>query len=281
MHIWYNIIIVHTCLLTVTASNEISVKLIPKDDKINDLQYLLTRDLDGIKKKFTTLLCEVRESLSKKVSHKKIVDHVLLDYEDAFESADYNLFSAADKEELNSATSVNQVFRVLRKYWSFLKCDVLVSIVKHCGNRTDRVKIKDYRKQLKAFFDKRKVSEMPKDLILSSSVDEMRDKVLIKLDKEDPTLREITNLEYRICDILEVMPSVLLIIGVHQGCVEIIFSIPKHISQLIFSKPLTREQEERFREESILSLSCGHTHLTFIVSFSNKYLSTAGCCAMQ
>ena len=238
---------------------------------MKDFRYLIQLDLKEIKKRFITLQFEVRESLCKKVSHKKIVAHVLSDYEDVFENADcktISLFSDADEEKLNFATSVDQVFQVLRKYWNFLKCEILYSIVDHCGDDTDQAKVKDYQEQLKSFFEKRKVSEVPKELMSSSSVDEMREKVLIKLDKQDPPWREITDLEFRICEILGIMPSVLLIIGVQEGCVEITFSIPKHISQLIFSKPLTREQEEHFREESILSLSCGHIHLTFHDNFA-------------
>lgn len=237
------------------------------NDKVKDFRYLIKLDLKELKKKFITLQFEVRESLSKKVSPQKIVAHVLSDYDDICENHDcktVSLFSDTDQEKLNSAISVDQVFQVLRKYWSFLKCEILYSVVDHCGDESDQARV-DYQKQLQIFFNKQKVSEVPEELMSSSSI-ELQDKMPIKLDKENPLWTAITDLEFRICEILGIMPSALLIIGVQEGCVEITFSIPKHISQQIFNKPLTRVQQDHFREACVLRLACGHVQLTFEVS---------------
>ena len=268
------------CLPTEVVRDEFSLKFAaPNNDRVKDFQYLIKLDLKELKKKFITLQFEVRESLSKKVPPQKIVAHVLSDYEDIYndDCKTTPLFSDSDEEKLNSATSVDQVFQILRKYWSFLKCELLYSIVDHCGDDSDRAKVKGYQIELELFFNKRKVSEVPEELTPSSSVDEMREKMVIKLDKENPPWRDITHLEDRICQILGIMPSVLLIIKIQEGCVEITFSIPKHISQLIFSKPLTKEQKDSFREASVLRLSCGHVSLTFYVS----YMSVLGRVCMH
>ena len=238
-------------------------------DKIKDFRHLIKLDLKELKKKFITLQFELRESLSKKVPPQKIVAHILSDYEDVYENQDFkptSLFSGADQEKLNSALSVDQVFQVLRKYWSFLKPEILYSVVDHCGDVSDQTKVKDYQKHLEIFFNKRKVSEVPEELMSSRSIDEMRDKIVIKLDKENPPWTAITDLEFRICEILGILPSALLIIRIQEGCVEITFSIPRHISQQIFSKPLTQEQQDQFITASVLVLSCVHVHLTFKVS---------------
>ena len=248
-------------------------------DKVKDFRFLIKQDLKELKKKFITLQFEVRESVSKRVPPQRIVAHVLSDYEDIYENNDCkptSLFSDADQEKLNSAISVDHVFQILRGYWSFLKCEILYSIVEHFGDELDQARVKEYQKQLETFFNKRKVSEVPEELMPSSSIDVlMRDKMLIKLDKENPPWTTITDLEFKICEILGIMPSVLLIIGVQEGCVEITFSIPKHISQQIFRKPLTKEQQEQFRATSILRLSCGNVHLTIEVSDRLKNHSLA------
>ena len=244
-------------------------------DKVKDFRFLIKQDLKELKKKFITLQYEVRVSLNKRVPPQNIVAHVLSDYEDICDNHDCkptSLFSDADQEKLNSAISVDQVFQVLRKYWSFLKCEVFYSIVDHFGDESDQARVKEYQKQLEIFFSKRKVSEVPEELMSSSSIDVMRDKMLIKLDKENPPWTAITDLEFKICEILGIMPSVLLIIGIQEGCVEITFSIPKHISQQIFRKPLTKEQQQQFRAASILRLSCGHVHLIIEVSHGLKII---------
>lgn len=261
------------CLQTEVVNNRFSMKSVPSENQVKDFQYVIKRDLEELGKKFITLKREVRESLKKKVSPEEIVSHVLSDYEDICQDIRQNtdkkpmsLFSDDVEKKLNSATSVDQVFQTLKNFWSFLKCDILYSIVDHCGDDTDRIKVEKYQEELRRFFNNRKVSEVPEELMLSSFIDETRDKMLIKLDKDNPPWSDITDLEYRICKILGIMPSALLIIGVRQGCVEITFSIPKHISQLIFSEPLSRDQQDSFREASVLKISCGHVQLTFFVS---------------
>ena len=269
---------------TEVASNEFSPKSksVSHSDKEKDFKFLIKQDLKELRTKFTTLQFEVRESLSKRVPPQKIVAHVLSDYEDICENDDCkptSLFSDADQEKLNSAISVDQVFPILKKCWSFLKYEVLYSIVNHFGDESDQARVKEYQKQLEIFFNKRKVSEVPEELISSNSIDVTRNKMVIKLDKENPRWTAITDLEFRICEILGIMPSALLIIGIQEGCVEITFSIPKHISQQIFRKPLTKEQEQQFRAASILWLSCGDVHLIFEVSDYNSHLvSSQGSC---
>ena len=263
------VIVVAFFILIEVVSNGLSTTFMASNEKVKDFQFLIKRDLKELKRKFNTLKFEIRESLGKKVPPQKIVAHVLSAYEDVCESngKTVSLFSDADEVKLNSATSVDQVFQILRNYWTFFKCEILFSIVDHYGDDTDQEKVKDYQKELKLFFNNRKVSEVPGEL-LSSSVDEMRDKVLIKLDKENPPWSDITDLEFRICEILGIMPSALLIIRIQEGCVEITFSIPKHISREIFSRPFTTEQKDCFREASVLMLACGDVHLTFEVSYN-------------
>ena len=234
-------------------------------DKTKDLQYLIELDLKELKEKFLTLQCELRESLSK-VDHEVIVAHILSDYANVFKNAikgAASLFSDSDIEKLKSAVSVNDVFRVLHNYWSFVECELLFSIVKHYGDYGDGAKVSNYQQELRRFFEKRKVSDMPEEL---ETFDKMHEKVVIKLDKEDPPWSEIKKLEFKICEILQILPSVLLIVGIAQGCVKVTFNIPKHIAKLIFSEPLTSEQCERFKTSSILSITCGEFHATFMVS---------------
>lgn len=238
--------------------------------KIKDLKYLIDHDLKKLKEKFVTFQCEVRESLGRKIGHQRIIAHVLADYANVFKSANreaVSLFTDTDIEKLNSAVSVNDVFRVLQNYWSFLECDMLFSIVKHCGDDDDRTKVKEYQQELKKFFENRKLSEIPEQLEMSTCVDHVHDKVFIKFDIEDPTWTEIKKLEFKICDILEILPSVLMIVGFTQGCLEVTFNIPKHITKLIFNKPLTSDQCDKFKAESVLKLTCGKFHTIFVVSF--------------
>ena len=238
-----------------------------ESDKIKDLRYLIELDVKNLKKKFVTLQFELRESFCNKSNHQRIVAHVLADYANVFKNTStdkdaVSLFTNSDIEKLNSADSVDDVFRVLPNYWSFLECEMLCSIAKHCGDDSDDTKVTQYKQELKRFFEKRRVSEMPEEL---ETVDKIHEKVVVKLDQQDPPWTEVKKLEFKICEILEILPSVLLIIGFVQGCVKVTFNIPRHIAELIFCKPLTHEQRERFKAASVLNITCGEFHAQFMV----------------
>ena len=245
-----------------------------ESDKIKDLKYLMERDLRKLKEKFVTFQCEIRESLGTKKVHQKIVAHVLADYTNVFKSANretISLFTDTDAERLNSATSVDDVFKVLQNYWSFLECDLLYSIVKHYGDHGDHIKVQEYQQELKNFFENRKLSEIPQQINTSNCVDDIHEKVLIKIDTEDPHWTEIEKWRSKICDILDILPSMLYIVEVKQGCLEVTFNIPKHIAKLIFNKPLTSEQCNKFKAALVLKLTCGKFHTSFVVSSVTMY----------
>ena len=232
---------------------------------IRSFQILIQNQFRIINNKFITLSFEVRISLGKKVLPEKIVEYLLSKYGDVYKHAScktISLFSDADKQALDVATSVDDIFEVVSKHWSFLKCDMLHGIVHHCSDYEDQTLVNDYQEELKAVFDKRKISEVPEIL---GGIDEDKDKIIIKLDKQDPSWKVITDLELKMSDLLGVMPSALLIIGVHQSCTEVIFGIPKHIAQIVFSnlKSPTREQRDCFRAAAVLSLVCGDVYWSF------------------
>lgn len=244
--------------------------------KIEDLKFTVHQELEKLKKKFITFQCNVRESLSG-VCHKRIITHVLSDYANVYETREgkaTSLFSDADKLKLDCATSVNEVFIVLQRYWTFIKCDMLISIVSHYGDSDDHEKMKEYQTELKVFFQNRKLTEIPEELMSSASVDDVHEKMVLKLDVEDPNWKEIKDFEYRMCQILGIKPSALFIVGFREGCVEILFNIPRHISKQLFEvEALTRKQCDSFRSASVLSLSCGHFTEIFQVRLTSSIIS--------
>lgn len=134
----------------------------------------------------------------------------------------------------------------------FLECDLLASIVEQCCDEAICKKINEYQNELKEFFEKRKLSELPEDLSLSNGTDEAHDQVVMKLDLNDPTLKEIKDLKSIICEILGIMPSILLISEIRPGCVEISFLISMYISEYVFGKSITDTQRQALKAASVL-----------------------------
>ena len=231
---------------------------------IEDLKHVTRVDLKNIRKKFVKLQSEVRESL-RQVPLENIVEHVL-GYVEVFESPESGKKEQLLPEEnLRHATSTDKLLSILQKKWNFLECDMLISIVEQCGDETVCRKVKEYHNDLKEFFETRKLSEVPEGLSLATA-DETCEPVVMKLDLIDPTLKEIKDLKSKVCEILEIMPSTLLIADIRQGCIEITFLIPVHVSKFVFGKPFTDVQREAFRAASVLKFTWRHVAETFAVS---------------
>ena len=226
---------------------------------IEDLKHVMRLDLKKIRRMFLKLQSEVRESL-RQVPLQELIRHVL-GYVEVFELN--KTLQLIPEENLRHASSSDEVFDILQKLWNFLEYDMLISVVEHCGDKAVCKKVQEYHNHLKEFFEMRKLSEIPEGLSLSTA-DETCDLVVMKLDLTDPTLREIKDLKSKVCEILEIMPSTLLIAEIRQGCVEVTFLIQIHVSEFVFAKTFTAAQREAFRAASVLKFTWRHITETFV-----------------
>ena len=238
---------------TQTSSDSTSINN-SRDRAVEDLKHVMRVDLKHIRKKFVKLQSDVRVSL-REVPLDDIIPHVL-GYAEVFDPESDKKVSLLPEEKLRKAASTDQLFnKVLQKQWSFLEFDLLESIVEQCCDETICKQVKEYHNDLKEFFEKRRLSEVSEDLSLSNCTDETQEVVIMKLDLNDPTFKEIKDLKSRICEILEIMPSTLLISEIRPGCVEITFLIPVPISEYVFAKPITDSQREALKAASVLKFT--------------------------
>ena len=221
-------------------------------------------DLKQIRKRFVKLQSDVRVSL-RRVPLDDIIAHIL-GYVEVFDPESEKKVPLLPEEKLREAPSTDQLFNKIQKQWNFLEFDLLESIVEQCCDEPICKQVKEYHNDLKEFFEKRKMSEVSEDLSLSNCMDETQEQVIMKLDLNDPTLKEIKDLKSRICEILGVMPSTLLISGIRPGCVEITFLIPGHISEYVFGKPITETQCEALKAASVLEFRWRNRTEIFAVS---------------
>ena len=234
-----------------SESPPVTTKL--SDDQIQNLEFRIKVDIDQIQKHFGTLQTIFRRSLKERgVPVRGIIAHVI-----GFGVAE------ADKEKLRAEESLDEVFIVLTDYWSFLDCDLLDSIVEIYGNDVDRSRMQKYKEELELFC-KRRVSEVPSGELLLSK-DQTRERIIVKLNINDPRLSIIKDLKIKMCKVLKIEPCVLQIMEVKEGCVQVTFLIPSHISKLLFIKSLTKVQYDHFKALSVLSLTCAHFQEVFLV----------------
>lgn len=238
-----------------------------------DFEHQIHLDLERIRIKFTQLQTALRKSLTQKeVKPKEIVAHVMgygvFKYQ--IQGKDDNLLKSSE-EKLNNAASIEDVFIVLSNYWSCIEYKILAIIVDEYGDKDDREKMEEYRNDLKIFFENRKLSEIPKDSKFTNghTSGETHERVIIKLNLDNPHLQIVTNLKSKICEILGVKPSILLIEEIKEGCVEVTLLVPKHLINLIFGDHLT-EASEQFLGASVMFISCKDFYINFTVSIPDN-----------
>ena len=225
-----------------------------------DFEHQVLVDLKRIRVKFTTLQSAIRKSLTQKeVKAKEIVAHVIGYgvFKDQLQDKDENLLKNSEKKK-KSATSIEDVFIELSNYWSCIEYDILAVIIDEYGDEDDQKKVREYNSDLKLFFENRKVSEIPSNCKFTNghSSGETHERVIIKLNLDNPHLKTVTTLKSKVCEILGVKPSVLLIEEIKDGCIEVILLVPKHLIKLIFGDYLTEVQcKEQLLAASVILFS--------------------------
>ena len=214
-----------------------------------------------------SLLSDIQDRLSRRVATERIVTFVVT-YAKQFKG---HTIAERDLKHINNAISTHDVFRVLSKYWSFLEHEMLVSLVHCLGGRRIRWKVKEYRKQLKKFFMKRRLLEfaMPLRCIDDTYITELtqtHECIIMKLDLNDPNWDDIVHVKESICTILEILPSALLICKVEDGCIQVTFYVPKLIAQEVFKESLKIEQCKALISTPVMTLSVMREIVIFTVS---------------
>ena len=163
-------------------------------------------------------------------------------------------------QELQNAKSIENVLLAIKDYFSFFNYHVLEHIVDELGTDQDRVELQNYKKAFDEY-SKRRVYECPPEYGPKSNADHAD--LVVKLDSvyEKFTVKELKKFEYRLSRIFCVTPqSVLRLLQVEEGCLQLIFQVPSFVQQEIF--PLSSEQERALAAEGVIRLTCGDYQFT-------------------
>ena len=210
--------------------------------------------------RFQELLSKVYESLcERKVSVGKLVTHLLSlgAFDPVHKGAPKPLFQTF-YQELQNATSIEDVLWVIKDYFSFFNYHVIEHIVGGLGTGQDKDELQNYKKEFYQY-SKRRIYECPPVYGPRSNADHAD--LVLKADSvyEKFTVDELENLEYRLTRIFHVSPqSVLRLCQVEEGCIQLLFQVPSFVQQEIF--PLSREQEKSLAAIGIMKLTCGDYH---------------------
>ena len=113
-------------------SQVLNAELIDKQQE--RLEYQIKIDYDRIKREFAKLQTKIRLSLRDRgITPKEVAAHVI----------GYGI-SESDESKLQEKESLEDIFILLSHCWSFLDCDLLISIVDAYGTEEDSQTVKEY-----------------------------------------------------------------------------------------------------------------------------------------
>ncbi len=187
----------------------------------NDLESMqLDNDLESIQQAFTNLQLDTKESLKRNQTKPQDIAVFL----DGLPSKK----AIKDREELlehysnylNEAESIDGVFKVMRKFTSFVDYHILERIITNHGEPKDKKNLTEYTEQLKHFLETWKVT---KPLKVNESA-EHQTKLKFKLDGK--SLGWYKDLQGAIAKFFKVKVCEVVLVKINPGSVELVFALP-------------------------------------------------------
>ena len=258
---------------------------IVSDIEFNRKDGTLVQETKNIRMKFAGLICKVIASIKKAqvevktlVTFLQQIDPIAATLVTVRQSR--LVFTTEVARSIESG-DIDNLFRELKHYYSWFNFDLVKGIIEEFCEDDDDVKKKlsKYEEHLMKYCKNR--------LCEFSNCLEHRDDVelrVFKIDEEWGTMRfsELEKIETIICNILELNRVALVLQAVGKGCVELMFSIPKQVVELVFPLSVAKVKELekqgiRFFEKSSPQLG----ELNFILYTSSTtplYVSNGNYC---
>uniref|UniRef100_A0A1X7SQ06 Uncharacterized protein n=1 Tax=Amphimedon queenslandica TaxID=400682 RepID=A0A1X7SQ06_AMPQE len=162
------------------------------------------------------------------------------------------------EKEFDHVKTMNQLFKVLRKYVSWFNFELVVKLVNTfiTDERDLQRKWSTYREKLKDYF---KNNNTPAVQIVDSIEFGLSDvpgtKVMIaKVARDDYTLNDLYFFHKLIADALEVPEYDFYFCTIQNGCIELKYSIPDFLYFVLF--PLSNQQCDSLAEIGIIKITC-------------------------
>ena len=216
------------------------------DIEFNQRKGTLEQETKNIRMKFAGLICKVIASIKEAQVEVKTLVTFLQQIEPIAATLvtvrQARLFFTPAVARSIESGDIDNVFRELKHYYSWFNFDLVKGIIEEFCNEDDNVKAKlsEYKEHLRRYCENR--------LCEFSNCLEDRDDVklrVFKIDKEWSTMRfsELETIETKICGILELNRVALVLQAVGKGCVELTFSIPKQVAELVFPLSVAKVKE--------------------------------------
>ena len=165
-----------------------------------------------------------------------------------------------DLEKIGSCKTIDEVFFILRKYYSFFNYGIVQKIITWFGTPADVERLQEYTTKFNQFCERR-IFECPPDIF--GHLHEGKNVLVIKTEAswdpreetQEKTLEQVLELKISFAEILGVEPETLYLCRIDKGCMQLLFRVPSFIEEDVF--PLSVEQESSLVSVGLAKLTCG------------------------
>ena len=221
-----------------------------------ELMVMLYDDEKSMKRQFCKLVVKTHDSIQKRIPVDEFAGSILAlgAYDPAPGERNPALLDE-HSEEIKRAGSISEIFKILSAYWNYLNYEILEDIIELYGTSDDAERLRNYSEELHKFC-KRRSFELPPDSGNGNTLSPKQAKFRVKLNlHEDITYEQLLQIRGRIAKILKIRLAALVLSRVEEGCVQLLFLIPKFVAQEIF--PLSQEQTSALcKAVSLIRLEC-------------------------
>ena len=232
------------------------------EDEKQELEDRLLEETKSIQGKYSDLVYSTSESLQKQEVNPKDVALIVI-YLELFDTCEKQLND--DGKKIQNASSIPDIFLVMKPYWSFFNYQPLEHIIKHKGTPEDKAHLQRYLDDLKKFCQRR-IFEVPPHVYGNESNKENWTRFTVKLDARIQRLGDLDEVRRSITKILGL--QYLYLRDVTKGCVEVVFLIPQLVAQKVF--PLSDAQQNALSANQVVKYSCNLVHPQHYSEASNS-----------
>ena len=181
-----------------------------------------------------------------------------------------------DLEKIGSCETIDEMFFILRKYYSFFNYGIIQQIIIWFGKPADLKRLQEYTIHFNKFCERR-TFECPPDIFGHPNGD--KNIIVVKTeDSWDPReetqgkpLVQVLKLKISFAKILGVEPETLYLCRIDKGCMELLFQVPSFVEEDVF--PLSVEQENSLVSIGVARLTSGSGICMFSVKVYSHFLS--------
>ena len=221
-----------------------------------DLRARLKKETRQIMIQFYYLLTDFCKSLtSRNVSVEDIKRELMV--LEAFDDDDGHCPVFHEQiEELEHASTIDQVFKVIKVFCSFVNYELIECLITRVGSDEDMARLEKYKE---AFIDyaRRRICQCSQKTAMSAPG---QCNMYLKLDthrvySQKLSLNDLREFRLNISVLLKISLHCLRLCCIDKGCIRLTFQIPSFVKQRVF--PLTSEQESHLIQLGVIQLICG------------------------